>query len=115
LRIPRASRRRAVSRFRSSAGGGAWLAPAFRDGSIDADLSRIRCPLPAIRGDQDEYGTLAQVRGIAARVPGTRLEVLRGCGHAPQRDEPAKVAATIAGFVAMHAMPVTSNEGGGTR
>lgn len=93
---------------------GAWLAPAFRSWTIEAALDRIRCPVLAIQGDRDEYGTLRQVDGIAARVPGTRVEVLSGCGHSPQRDQPAVVTAAIAAFVAAHAT-TTPHEGEVTR
>ena len=93
---------------------GAWLAPAFRSWSIEAALDRIRCPVLAIQGDRDEYGTLLQVEGIAARVPGTHVEVLPGCGHSPQRDRPAAVTAAIAAFVAAHAT-TTTHEGEVTR
>jgi pimeloyl-ACP methyl ester carboxylesterase len=96
----------------SAVGGwcGAWLAPAFRTWSIEAMLDRIRCPVLAIQGERDEYGTLAQVEGIAARVRGARVEVLPGCGHSPQRDQPAAVTTAIAAFVAANATSTTHEE-----
>ena len=72
-----------------------WLAPAFRTWSIEAEIGRIRCPLLAVQGEDDEYGTLAQIHGIAARVPGTRLLALPGCGHSPHRDQPDAVVAAV--------------------
>jgi pimeloyl-ACP methyl ester carboxylesterase len=77
----------------------AWLAPAFAAWSIEDELASIRCPVLAVQGTADEYGTLAQVRGIAARVPGTRLLELDGCGHSPQRERPAELARAVAAFV----------------
>ena len=65
-----------------------WLDPAFRDWNIEAELARIRCPVLAVQGEDDEYGTLEQIRGIARRVPKTRLLVLPNCGHSPHRDQP---------------------------
>jgi pimeloyl-ACP methyl ester carboxylesterase len=85
----------------------AWLAPAFRSWSIEAALDRIRCPVLAIQGDRDEYGTLLQAEGIAARVPGTCVEALPGCGHSPKRDRTAAVTAAIAAFIAAHATTTT--------
>lgn len=76
-----------------------WLAPDFGDWSIEAELSRIRCPVLAIQGTDDEYGTLEQVRGIARRVPGTRLLELADCGHSPHRDQPAAVLAAVRDFI----------------
>ena len=69
----------------------AWLNPAFARWTIEDEIAPIRCPLLAIQGLDDEYGTLEQVRGIARRVPQTRLLELPACGHSPQRDQPAAV------------------------
>ena len=68
-----------------------WLDPAFRDWDIRAALSSIRAPLLAIQGEDDEYGTLAQIEGIAGRAPQTRLLVLPACGHSPHRDQPERL------------------------
>ncbi len=78
---------------------GAWLAPAFRRWSIEAMLADVRQPVLAVQGDEDEYGTLAQVQGIARAAPDVTLEVLEGCGHSPHRDAPRALAAAIAAFV----------------
>jgi pimeloyl-ACP methyl ester carboxylesterase len=69
----------------------AWLAPAFAAWNIEALLGDIRCPVLAIQGEEDEYGTFAQIDGIAARVPATTLLKLADCGHVPHRDRPAEV------------------------
>jgi pimeloyl-ACP methyl ester carboxylesterase len=72
-----------------------WLDPAFRDWSIEGEIGAIDCPLLAIQGLDDEYGTLEQVRGIARRVPQTRLLELPNCGHSPHRDQPEAVVAAV--------------------
>ncbi len=72
-----------------------WLHPPFRHWSIEAELGTITCRLLAIQGIGDEYGTMEQIRGIARRVPQTRLLELADCGHSPHRDQPeAVIAAT---------------------
>jgi pimeloyl-ACP methyl ester carboxylesterase len=68
-----------------------WLDPAFRDWNMEAELAAVRCPLLAIQGLDDEYGTLEQVRTIAQRVPHTALLELPGCGHSPHKDQPQAV------------------------
>jgi pimeloyl-ACP methyl ester carboxylesterase len=80
----------------------AWLDPAFRRWNIEEYLSRVRVPSLVIQGEDDAYGTLAQVDAIArgSAGPVTRL-VLPRCGHAPHRDRPEEVVAAVAGFVAM--------------
>ncbi|MBC8055120.1 MAG: alpha/beta hydrolase, partial [Rhizobiales bacterium] len=56
-------------------------------------------PVLAVQGEDDEYGTLAQVRGIRARLPKTRLLVIPKCGHSPHRDQPGLLAAEAARFI----------------
>ena len=73
----------------------AWLDPAFRAWSIEDELPRISCPLLAIQGLDDEYGTLEQIRGIARRAPQTQLLELPGCGHSPHKDQPQAVIGAV--------------------
>ncbi len=76
-----------------------WLHPPFRQWSIEEEIRAITCPLLAVQGLDDEYGTLEQVRGIARRVPQTRLLELPDCGHSPHRDQPAALIAATTGFI----------------
>lgn len=77
-----------------------WLAPAFRDWNIEAELGTIRCPLLAIQGEDDEYGSLQQVFGIRDKLPATQVVVLLACGHSPHRDQPEKLTDAVQQFVA---------------
>lgn len=79
-----------------------WLAPAFRDWDIRAEVARIRVPLLAIQGEDDEYGTLEQVEGIARLVPHAQLLVLPQCGHSPHRDAPDRVSDAAGRFILAH-------------
>lgn len=76
-----------------------WLDPAFRAWNIEAELASVRAPVLAVQGLEDEYGTLAQIHGIARRVPGTQLLELAGCGHSPHRDRPEDVVRATVDFV----------------
>ncbi|MDH6592139.1 pimeloyl-ACP methyl ester carboxylesterase [Variovorax sp. TBS-050B] len=77
-----------------------WLHPPFRDWNIEAGLDAIRCPVLAVQGLDDEYGTLAQIRGIAARVGGAcELLELPECGHSPHRDQPDRVIVAATHFI----------------
>jgi pimeloyl-ACP methyl ester carboxylesterase len=78
----------------------AWLDPAFRDWNIEEFLPRIRCPILAIQGADDEYGTLAQLDAIE-RQAGVLVErlVLPGVKHSPWREQPEPVLRTIVDFV----------------
>jgi pimeloyl-ACP methyl ester carboxylesterase len=76
-----------------------WLDPAFRDWDIRAALPAIRCPVLAIQGVDDEYGTMAQIEGIAEAVPQAQLLRLDDCGHSPHRDQPLAVMQAVAGLL----------------
>jgi pimeloyl-ACP methyl ester carboxylesterase len=77
-----------------------WLDPEFRSWNIEDYLPGIGCPVLCLQGEQDEYGTAAQVRAIAARVPDTQLVMLPHCKHSPHRDQAEKTQETMAAFVA---------------
>jgi len=79
-----------------------WLDPAFRDWNIEAELDTITAPVLALQGEDDEYGTLEQIRGIGRRVPQTELLELADCGHSPQRDQPDAVIAAVGAFFRSH-------------
>jgi pimeloyl-ACP methyl ester carboxylesterase len=78
----------------------AWLDPAFRDWTIADYLAGVTCPVLAIQGEGDEYGSLAQIDAIerGVRGPFTKL-VLRHCRHSPHRDQEASVLEAMAGFI----------------
>jgi len=73
-----------------------WLNPAFRQWNIEAELPKIRCPVLAIQGYDDQYGTMEQLDRIARAVPMATLLKLEDCGHTPQRDQPERVMDSIA-------------------
>ncbi|HUN88428.1 MAG TPA: alpha/beta hydrolase [Terriglobales bacterium] len=76
-----------------------WLDPRFRTWNIESYLATIRCPVLCFQGEQDEYGTRAQVDTIIAGVSNGELLMLANCGHAPHRDQRAATLAAIDEFV----------------
>ncbi len=76
-----------------------WLDPAFAAWDIQASLSAITCPVLAMQGVDDEYGTLAQIHGIRLAAPHTQLLEIPDCRHSPHKDQPATVIQAIAGFI----------------
>ena len=82
-----------------------WLHPPFRQWSIEDEIASIRCPLLAVQGVDDEYGTLEQIRGIARRVPQARLLELPDCGHSPHRDQPQRLVEEAVAFISGRAPP----------
>jgi len=76
-----------------------WLQPTFRDWSIEDEIGAIRCPLLAVQGVDDEYGTLEQVHGIARRVAQAEIVELADCRHSPHRDQAQKLVGITSEFV----------------
>jgi len=77
-----------------------WLHPAFRSWTIESYLPGVRCPVLAIQGADDEYGTLAQLDAIERSVGGSfeRL-VLADCKHSPHRDQEVLALEAMARFI----------------
>jgi len=77
-----------------------WLHPDFRGWNIEEFLPRITCPILAIQGLDDQYGTMAQVQAIAHQSGGpVEILPLADCRHSPQRDQPEATLGAIAKFV----------------
>lgn len=81
-----------------------WLDPEFRRWNLESLLPSISCPVLLIQGEQDEYGTLAQLDAIERQVqgPAERI-VLAACGHSPHRDQQERVLSATAAFLARYA------------
>ncbi|MER2605537.1 MAG: alpha/beta hydrolase [Siculibacillus sp.] len=77
-----------------------WLDPAFAGWTLDAALRDLKCPVLALHGDHDEYGSKAHAERIAALAPTpSRAVLLRDCGHVPHREQEAQVLDEIERFV----------------
>jgi pimeloyl-ACP methyl ester carboxylesterase len=78
-----------------------WLAPEFRDWNIEEYLPAIDRPVLVIQGEDDEYGTIAQIDAIERGVGSGRCSrvVLPDCGHAPHIDRPKETIKAVVGFV----------------
>jgi pimeloyl-ACP methyl ester carboxylesterase len=76
-----------------------WLDPRFRDWNIEEYAERVQCPVLVIQGEADEYGTLAHVESIVARVPEAQTLIVPGAGHGPHRDAADAVLERTASFV----------------
>jgi pimeloyl-ACP methyl ester carboxylesterase len=77
-----------------------WLDQRFRDWNLEARLDRIVAPILVIQGEDDEYGTKAQLEAIVARTARTDVLLLEACGHAPHRDRREAVLDSSAQFIA---------------
>ena len=76
-----------------------WLHPDFRNWNIESLLPQIPCPVLAIQGREDEYGTLRQLEILERETPKAELLVLEHCRHSPHRDQPASVLSAAHDFI----------------
>jgi pimeloyl-ACP methyl ester carboxylesterase len=78
---------------------GAWLNPQFLHWNLESYLPNIRLPMLIIQGEDDQFGTLKQVEAIQRQAAGpVELALLPACGHAPHRDQPRAVLASMTRF-----------------
>lgn len=79
---------------------GTWTSAEFADWSLEPALRRLKAPLLAIHGDQDEYGSLEHPRRLAAFAGGeAEKKIMEGCAHTPHRERPEEVLALAAEFL----------------
>jgi pimeloyl-ACP methyl ester carboxylesterase len=76
-----------------------WLSPTFRTWSLGAEVAALRVPTLLIQGDDDDYGTLAQLDAFAAAPGPVTRRVLAKCRHSPHRDQPQAVIEAVKGWV----------------
>ena len=77
-----------------------WMSDEFPSWNIEASLPGIKCPVMAIQGEDDAYGTMAQLDAIARQVIGPcELVKLADCGHTPHKEQPEKTLAAVTRFI----------------
>ncbi|MBL8504433.1 MAG: alpha/beta hydrolase [Rhodocyclaceae bacterium] len=77
-----------------------WLHPDFRAWNIEAYLPKVSCPVLALQGADDEYGTPAQVEAIRRQAAGeVEVRMLADCRHSPHKDQPQATLEAMAGFI----------------
>ena len=77
-----------------------WLDPTFAAFNICEDLRRVTCPVLAIQGTEDIYGTLGQIDAIKKSVSGlVETLILPDCGHSPHLEQRDIVVKQITTFL----------------
>jgi pimeloyl-ACP methyl ester carboxylesterase len=78
---------------------GPWLDPDFRNWELSDALAHIRVPILIVQGENDQYGTLAQIE-MAQQECYCPVEValLPDTRHAPYREAPEATLRAIADF-----------------
>ena len=80
-----------------------WLSETFSGWSLKGDLSKqelsLVCPVLAIHGELDEFGSTEFPKTIATLTSGpARIEIFTKVGHVPHRDRPQDVLDLISEF-----------------
>ena len=79
---------------------GVWLSAGFRDWSMVDRLSRIEAPVLALQGQDDAYGTPAQLQAIHDQVPGhVEAHHVPHCAHAPHLEARDYTLRTVTRFL----------------
>jgi pimeloyl-ACP methyl ester carboxylesterase len=76
-----------------------WLHPDFRRWNIEDYLPRVSCPVIAMQGEDDEYGSMEQLARIGRQAADVELLILKDCRHSPHRDQPEAVMEAMTAFV----------------
>jgi non-heme chloroperoxidase len=63
------------------------------------ELAGVTVPVLLLWGDRDTYAVRADQDALLKAMPTSRLVAYEGTGHAIHWEEPARVAATLLGFV----------------
>jgi len=94
-----------------------YVAPLLRPGAVAAaqgllasgdDLglpglvAQVRAPTLVIWGREDRWIPVEQADRFLAAIPGSRKVLIDGCGHMPEEERPAYVAALVETFLAAH-------------
>jgi len=76
-----------------------WLARWFRQWNIEYLLPAIACPVLAMQGSDDHYGSGAQLDAIVRAVPDSRQLLLPDCGHSPHLEQAEATLQAMAAFI----------------
>jgi len=77
-----------------------WLSDDFKSWNMESFLPYINCPVLAIQGENDEYGSDEQVKGIINHVSGEAKQlIISTVGHAPHKEAEEMVLEHSALFI----------------
>lgn len=77
-----------------------WLSDQRKDWTLEPALQNVHCPVLAIHGDRDEYGSSAFPRFISERSGGSSsMLIIKNCGHMPHKKKPQEVMVAVEEFL----------------
>ena len=79
----------------------AWLAPDFKNWNVGEVIDYIRVPVLAIQGENDQYGSLAQIQELESRLYSpVDVNILTECKHSPHLECADETLAAVSEYCA---------------
>lgn len=75
------------------------------------DLTRITVPVRLVWGERDRMVSHRGSRHLVEAIPGLSYDLLPGCGHCPQLEQPERFSALLEAFLAERTAPAARAEG----
>lgn len=77
-----------------------WLSKEYANWNLLPTLTQVNCPLLAIHGQEDEYGSCDSPKAIVEHSSGyAELLLLEDCAHMPHREQTSSVLSAIDTFI----------------
>lgn len=77
-----------------------WLSAEFANWSLQPDIGRVHCPVLAIHGENDEYGSSAFPKFISENAGGkSGMLLMENCGHMPHNEKSQEVIGAVREFL----------------
>lgn len=77
-----------------------WTRDSFKDWNIEHFLPSVGCPVLVMQGEDDEFGSLAQVEGIVSQTGGYVSQlIVPNAKHTPHKENPQPVFDKVANFL----------------
>jgi len=77
-----------------------WLGDSFRSWNIASFLPEITCPCLILQGEEDEFGTLKQVKKIKSGIKGIVVEgIVENVGHNPHKESREYILKIVTNFI----------------
>jgi len=76
-----------------------WLNPEFKKWNIEKYLPGISAPVLAIQGQDDQYGSFAQLKSIKKHTKNAEIKFIPNCGHTPHLQIKEEVLLIMEDFI----------------
>jgi pimeloyl-ACP methyl ester carboxylesterase len=77
-----------------------WLSAEFANWSLKPSISNVCCPILAIHGEDDEYGSAEFPEFISRNAAGqSNILLLKNCGHMPHKEKLREVICAMEEFL----------------